>query len=853
MKRWILALLVMLAASPGFAKPRVAGPSETKSNVYTITFPISDTAETDAIGVTGSCSVRFSQAGGDDVSLYAIPTATTAATSGTLLRSFTSSTTTTPYEFTAGTLWVKAVATDATAGGSILTINCSPMADGRGGDPDADNDGLYEYAYLWDADGDGSTEVTCTAANTAGSATEPACNVAGEVIYRDFADDLNCAMHGCGFGQMERNGSIYLKDAVVYVVWPCWEPTNTNNPSTATTEAAHDTTSDTAWGDCPASPDPVSSRRLGTIATLDWQGEIIGAGYDTRKASTTSGYTRNQGTYIVNDMGPSWDNGSGTSEDANSWWGQQGFVRGINTGFLTSHNTSLTAFVNSGEDSGDFDSGGYATASGNQTVEAMDGVLCITEANIGTPVAGDNVIVIASSDRVNSVSNASALLRVQSYSTTDCNGAGTASITLGGAVSYVSGFSDYSTVRQGTGTDIPHIYRVSNGDSVVMSRSDVLDPAVTFSNITFAPQDAWNDSGNACSGAGTWTTTVDVASTDFDCDTNPMFGFWGGGRPVIRDSVILSWHHFAVDGESGIGNPLLTNVKFLYGNGNATVDAGSGWNIKDIEIRDTMFSASAMALYGPGITVDGVKVYNSVGTQLISFGSQSTDEIVRNIEVDSSAFTYGFSLACGASGNRISNVTISNQKGFGTSFDQGMALNLVCNSASTPITGNYFKDFIITGAGFADDDGTGYSASKDIAIVKFDTDSTKASPKTDAIIRNRFEGFQYLFTETSASHDVCMFAMLDENVGTRVVPAAGDYNLEQIFAHNVFYGNTLFNSGSGTDNMYCDCDLEDGSAPGDPNSCADAIKGGAANGVNARGCMNTEGAASVSSSLQTCS
>lgn len=127
-----LSAVALLSSNLAFGNPRVAGPNEMKPIAITLTFLAGDTSDSDAIGAYGSCIARFSQAGGDDVSLYAVTTATTATSSGTLLASFTASTTTTPYEFSPGTLWVKAAATDATAGGSVLAINCTPVSGVRG-------------------------------------------------------------------------------------------------------------------------------------------------------------------------------------------------------------------------------------------------------------------------------------------------------------------------------------------------------------------------------------------------------------------------------------------------------------------------------------------------------------------------------------------------------------------------------------------------------------------------------------------------------------------------------------------------------------------------------------------------
>ena len=77
-----LSFLFLLMAIPGlaWAEPRVSGPAKSMGpSITSITFGIGDTTDSPAIGVSGYCTVRFQQASGDDVSLYAVTHATTAA------------------------------------------------------------------------------------------------------------------------------------------------------------------------------------------------------------------------------------------------------------------------------------------------------------------------------------------------------------------------------------------------------------------------------------------------------------------------------------------------------------------------------------------------------------------------------------------------------------------------------------------------------------------------------------------------------------------------------------------------------------------------------------------------------
>lgn len=117
-----LALILPLSvgATPGLRHERLPE----NGFEYKLTFPASDTDDSQALAVRGMCSVTWVRAGSDVVELYAVPTSSTAATSGTILGTFTTSTTAAT-TFQAGTMWVKAVATTAAAGGSIMRIHCS--------------------------------------------------------------------------------------------------------------------------------------------------------------------------------------------------------------------------------------------------------------------------------------------------------------------------------------------------------------------------------------------------------------------------------------------------------------------------------------------------------------------------------------------------------------------------------------------------------------------------------------------------------------------------------------------------------------------------------------------------------
>lgn len=836
MKHFLYSLvLVFLAAAPAWSKPQLSGPNETKSNAYTLRFTIGDTSESDAIGVYGTCNARFIQASGDDVSLYAITTSTAAASSGTLLKNFTASTTTVPYEFTPGTLWVKAVATDATAGGSSLTINCSPMAGGGGGDPDPDNDGLYDFALLWDADGDGSTWVDCTAKDTPDSA----CKVSGERIYGDLADDLNCAVHGCGFGQMENAGTIYLEQGV-YVNFPCWEPTNvTNTRGGVANDDEHDSTADSSYSLCPATPDPDTTRRFYTISLMDWQGEIIGAGTDTRDPALTSNYARTQGTYLVDDRGPDWE--SGTNSGNNNWFGQASFIRGITIGFQNAHTGVTSTPVTTGESAGDGDSKGYGTVSGTQTLanlEANSGICVANTSGLDTLVAGDTLILAGQTGTLGGGSStvyfAARVLDTPSVST--CNGAGTIRVLLGGFYGYLGNNTSYAA------GGIPYAYTFLTGNAVTAARSDYMDSTARIANLNIEPQDYWAEPSGDCSEQldfadateRPWTAALDGDSTtaDFDCDTNPLVGLYGAGAPVLENVVFRNWHQYAIDGDSNAGYPLIRRSRFLYGKGGPILDAGSGWRFHDIEIRNTSFASVAVSTFGPGLEGRDIRAINSSGEALINFTDVSVGNLFDNIKIEGGSILHALKFTCGARRNMISNLTVEGTLGIGTTLAasrQGMVAWMDCADTTNPIEQNTINGFDTTGVRMALQYAGDFTAA-----VALNTSPTQADPKSAAIRGNSF--MNGVMRSTTATYDACLFAAIDTDTGAARGAAN---NQEDVLEGQMFVGNSVYSADQ--DLVYCACNVNTAGGGGTSYATCQAITGSGAGGGTPRGCNNIDG------------
>lgn len=129
--RALLATLLFLPAVASAAPHVSASSSPAATQSVTLAFPADDTSDSVAIAVSGLCSVVWQRAGSDAASLYAVTSRDAAANTGTLIGSYAASTTS-PTQFRPGTLWVKAVATTADAGGSVMIITCGrgPTAGG---------------------------------------------------------------------------------------------------------------------------------------------------------------------------------------------------------------------------------------------------------------------------------------------------------------------------------------------------------------------------------------------------------------------------------------------------------------------------------------------------------------------------------------------------------------------------------------------------------------------------------------------------------------------------------------------------------------------------------------------------
>ena len=687
MKRLLALLAVVLAgavAAPAWSAPtKIGGPTGVLMRDYTIQFDAT-TADSPAFETVGQCTFKFVKVGTGSVSVYSVATRSTATGSGTLIA--TLSTDGQRVSVTPSTRWARAVASGTGLSGSVLIAECPALSASVGGNVDADGNGLYESAYIFDADQDGSTYVTCTAKDTPDSA----CKVAGEVIYRDMADDINCMIRGCGSvsASMEHSGVIFLRPGP-FMNFPCWSPGGANDPTDPT---SHDDPGDAAYGDC---PDGENGLKQSLLTLAGWGGTIVGAGAGQGRSDTSSlssrGYGRTDGTYIVNDLG--------NTED--EWFlASSTFHKSIAFGYplqdvsVSKHGTAAW----------------FGTPGGWGTIEAIGGTsqevetlttatICVcnaascTRSNEAT-ATGSVTFGIQSID-----TNTKMLIEhdVSDYSTRTAVSIVTARsappYTQGscgtGHVAVPIGLTDSGITGNGAlPGGIQQI--IDNAGQLYILRDDYFDSAAQITNVTFEPQDWWNEAGGDCADTGVYVPASST-STDADCDSVPMATVHGfNGRPALQDVQIKHWMHYAVDGESTptMAWPTLERVVWIEGQGGAISDPGHGWRTRSLQVMNTVFAGFVVENFGVGRYMEDLAILNSTFDRIMTFNGH-TNDVWRKIRIEGSEFISAFGYGCGNKSVWIDDLYstgrfASNKTEAGASTAMEALISLSCDDETHP-------------------------------------------------------------------------------------------------------------------------------------------------------------------------
>ncbi len=165
----ILIAFFFLTGDVYAAAPSLNTNSSQSSFVTTLTWTAGADEDSALIPIGGSCSLSFIRGGSDVVEVYQVPDAVTAASAGTIVTTL-SATTTIPFVVQPAQAGLKAVATTATAGGSILTVRCSNTQVSSSNQTDVligGVSGVSDVADPNDIDGDQvfTDEIICTRTN----------------------------------------------------------------------------------------------------------------------------------------------------------------------------------------------------------------------------------------------------------------------------------------------------------------------------------------------------------------------------------------------------------------------------------------------------------------------------------------------------------------------------------------------------------------------------------------------------------------------------------------------------------------------------------------------------------------
>lgn len=722
---------------------------------------------------------------------YAVATCGTAET--------TLSTTTDEVEVLTAKPWLVFDITTAETGSNVSYLSIASNANnagmGGGVTSDPDGDGLYEVANLWDADGDGSTFVTCT-----GNATpDIACKAIGEVVYRDTIDDINCAIRGgcAGGGRMERDGVLILKGGV-WLGFPCW---NASAPGTHTAaqaetdDSGHDLSASSA--NCPVDAD---GNILVSAALQDWGGIIMGQGTDSRRLHRGlmgASLRRDRGTYFANDYGP-----MHLSSDDNRWFGATTNIQMINAGYNNNY-TNTAHFTGASLASGD--SKGWWKINAAVDYETWGGAtnsLCLTNTGgsvgtdyaasgtVGTLRRGDILVVPSRSNPNASAMGSYSEVRVRSQPTASC-GSGGLQVPLGGDL------ASSETAGSGTNRAVLPAYTsnlVTSG-LVGHARSKYKDTNVTIMNMNLEAQDPYNEIGGRCGSSGSYTapsavtstgtiftTTIDDTNTDFSCDTQQFVGLWGSGNIRLSDVIVNNFHFYPVDGGTSGGRQVLEDVTFLHGNGGPIIDAsGSGWEMRRTKVEDSTFSTIVVSVFLSGLTVDDFVIRNSSFGNISAFNAQAEATTWTHIRAESSSFDSLFYLDCDSRRHVFRDLYITG-RGYFAHGGVPTGILFICSNTATPIRDNVVDGFIV--------DAPDYSGgTESVPILAYQATAGNEA----AILGNSFSNFHALgYSGGTTDQAGCLFGAYTNDPDTVDVT----HNHSIVFKYNMHSNSSVAANGS---------------------------------------------------------
>lgn len=792
----------MFAASFAHAADRIGSTVQKRSDGYTVDLPSTKAAGTYVIGEAfPNAVVGFDLGSAFAGTLYACETNTYAAATCTAFSTAINADFVN-HEFETTRRWYLLTIGTPETGSNVsrLTIYGSFDLGGGGGDQDADNDGLYEVAYLWDADGDGSTWTTCTANAT----PDIGCKAEGERLYRDTIDDINCAVHGCSNGRMEKAGTLILGEGV-YVGWPCWTPTNANTPEAhETNDDAHDVAvTDAAYDDCPVDEE---GRAMTVVSFQAWGGILLGSGVDTRlleRGSMSASLRRDIGTYFVNDMGP-WD----ATKNNNIWFSGGDNARMISTGFHS--NVTDLNHPNGASATDDSSSKGWWRVGANVDFSTFisDGqTLCLinTGGTAGTDYKtsgtvpnlrpGDVLNVPFKAAGATTYNTLTAVVRAtpSATCTTADFGAGTGYyVDLGGS---------YIDRAVATRTYIPHAASIteSSNRNVLHVNSTYENTNVTIANMRLEPMDPWNEFGGRCTNSGTawktlvtdtgtgFTTTTDDSNTDMSCDTLPFFGLWGGGKVFIDNVVIANFHKFAVDA-GGTGYADLTNSRFLFGNGGEIADMSNGWRFYNNYVDRSYFVAAVIGTFGVAPQVDTLTITNSVFPRVIDLDELTPHAMIQNIRDEGNSSLHTIRVLCGAQQSIVRDIYKTGKAGNTTSGNSPTVVYVECDDTASLITQNTFENIIL--------DGPDSSANAESPpVITFNVPAASgnsADAQWAAIVGNVFSGVRATGYGTAVDPEaVCLYGVMEADADS----PADDDGESVIFTKNYFSGGSVAAAG----------------------------------------------------------